>query len=68
MRSHPIIDALRLRREELGLSSRALSLRMGYGEETVRHWESGQNYPTVRSLQDWVQSLGMKLKVERGDE
>lgn len=63
MEPRGLIAALRQRREELGLSRRALSLRLGYGEETVRHWEDGQNNPSWNSLHCWAESLGMKLRL-----
>lgn len=63
-----LISALRQRREELKLSRRALSLRLGYSAETVRHWEDGQNHPSFRSLHDWAQALGMKITLGRKDD
>lgn len=63
-----LIIRLRERRKNLGLSRRALSLRLGYSGETIRHWESGQNNPSFPSLLAWAQCLGMKLRLDEEED
>lgn len=38
-------DALRLRREERGLSQAEVADRLGVGQQAVSQWESGQSLP-----------------------
>lgn len=38
-------DALRLRREERGLSQAEVAERLGVGQQAVSQWESGQSLP-----------------------
>lgn len=63
MDGRSLIVEMRARREAQGLSRRALSLRLGYGEETVRHWEDGQNNPSFPALLAWCQALGVRLEL-----
>lgn len=65
---HPMIETLRKRRYDLNISQEMLAKRMGFSKKTIRHWETGVMEPTMRSLLDWVQALGMDVSVEVRDE
>lgn len=64
METKEIIQQLRARRYDVGLSLRQLSEKSGYHDNTIWQWETGRATPSFRSLHDWAQALGGTVKIE----
>lgn len=62
---HPMVEQLRKRRYEMNVSQEVLARKMGFSKKTLKHWEAGVMEPNMRSLFDWCDALGMKLKLEK---
>lgn len=63
---HPIVEVLRKARYERGMSQDVLAERMGYSGASIQDWESGRRRPSIASVYDWAQALGLRLEV-RGE-
>ena len=50
-------EAIRLRREELGLDQSELAERLGVGQQTVSRWETGAGLPRRERLPQLASSL-----------
>lgn len=50
-------EAIRLRREELGLDQSELARRLGVGQQTVSRWETGTGLPRRDRLPQLADSL-----------
>ena len=50
-------EAIRLRREELGLDQSELALRLGVGQQTVSRWETGSGLPRRERLPQLADAL-----------
>jgi transcriptional regulator with XRE-family HTH domain len=59
----PMIQALRQRRIELGLSQGALNRRMGGSSANIHRWEAEQNSPSWFMMRCWAQALDCELKL-----
>ena len=57
----PLIEALRQRREELGLSGEAVADRIGVADYLVRWWECGHRVPSTFMAEAWAEALGLRL-------
>lgn len=62
---HPIAATLQKERIMKGLTLAQLTDRLGYGDDAIGSWERGDYAPGLTKLEDWCQSLGYKLKLER---
>jgi transcriptional regulator with XRE-family HTH domain len=60
---HPVAVKLRARRKALGLSQSNVAAKTGYSAKTIKNWENGHGVPTMRSLIDWCEALGMSLTI-----
>ena len=59
-----VIDKLKARRLELGWSRDTLASKSGYPVNTIGLWERREVSPTLRSLIDWSQALGLTLETK----
>jgi transcriptional regulator with XRE-family HTH domain len=59
-----LIEILKTRRKDLGLSQAEVSQRAGYYFDAVRKWESWQTTPGLFALENWAEVLGLELKLE----
>ncbi|WP_283137690.1 helix-turn-helix domain-containing protein [Rhizohabitans arisaemae] len=57
-------EAVRLRREELGLSQTELARRAGLKQPAVARFEAGGTMPTIPMLERLAGALDMRLTVE----
>lgn len=57
-------EAVRLRRQELGLSQSALGKRAGLTQSAVARFEAGGTTPTIPVLERLAHALGMGLRVD----
>ncbi len=58
-----VIMRLAWKRKLVGLTKRELSLRMGYHESTVYHWERGFRVPSFFNLICWADALGVEIEI-----
>jgi DNA-binding XRE family transcriptional regulator len=58
-----MIDALRAKRCELGLSQEATSQIVGVSEGMVAKWETGHKMPNSFWLMCWCQALGVEVRL-----
>lgn len=63
-RLSPVVAALRVARRARGLKQSELAAKLGYSLSTIENWERGAQAPSMAALTDWVEGLGMRLKVE----
>lgn len=68
MQVSDIIQQLRARRYEVGLTLRQLSEKSGYHDNTIWQWETKRATPSFRSLHDWAQALGMTLTLQESED
>ena len=54
-----LADALRLRREEMGLSQSQLAVRLGVGQQAVSRWERGEAVPRPARIVALAQALAL---------
>jgi transcriptional regulator with XRE-family HTH domain len=54
-----LLDALRQARTREGVTSRDLSLRLGYSHGVVSHWETGRRVPTPEDVATLLGALGI---------
>lgn len=57
-----LVDLLRERRCELGVSQQVLAERMGVTQARVCRWETGALLPGVEDLRAWARALGLRLR------
>lgn len=58
-----LINALRQRREQLGVTQSHLAELAGVGSRTLKEIESGKGNPTVDTLIKLAEVLGMELQL-----
>ena len=56
-------EALRARRQQLGMSQEAVAGRIGVDYRLFQRWEYGQRAPSLFLLAAWCQALGCSLVV-----
>jgi y4mF family transcriptional regulator len=59
-----VVNKLKQRREELGITQVDLASLAGVGLRTVKEIEGGKSNPTVETLYKLAEVLGMELKIE----
>jgi len=59
-----LVDLLRARRQQLGISQIELSERLGVTESLVARWETRDKRPTSDNLWCWCHALGVRLTAE----
>ena len=64
MHYNEFINALKKRREELGVTQGHLADLAGVGLRTLKEIESGKGNPTFETLNKLAEVLGMELKLE----
>jgi HTH-type transcriptional regulator / antitoxin HipB len=57
-------EAVRQRREELGLTQAELAERVGLKQPAVARFEAGGTMPTIPMLERLAEALGVRLNVE----
>lgn len=57
-------EAVRLRREELGLTQAELAERSGLKQPAVARFEAGGTMPTIPMLERLAEALGLRLSVQ----
>jgi HTH-type transcriptional regulator / antitoxin HipB len=63
-----LAEAVRSRREELGLSQRQLAERAGMTQPGVARFEAGGTTPTIPVLERLARALGLQLTVALGPD
>ncbi len=58
-----LIDALVRRREQIGVSQKAVGKTLGLSRSTVGHWERRIRTPHYEHLTAWAAALGCQLTV-----
>lgn len=53
-----VAEALRLARNEVGISQEEMAYKLGVARRTVQNWESGKSEPTIGQAILWFQILG----------
>ncbi len=53
-----LVHELRVRRQRLGLSQRALAARIGVDFRALQRWEARHNTPGLDSACAWAEELG----------
>ena len=61
MHSQHLIDAIKKRRDNLGVSQDVLAELSGVGLRTLKQFESGKGNPTLDTLNKLGNALGMEL-------
>lgn len=61
MDDRDLIQTLKAAREEMGLSTRAVSRSLGLGHGVVSSWETGLSSPTIKNFIDWSAVLGFNV-------
>jgi HTH-type transcriptional regulator/antitoxin HipB len=61
-------EAVRTRREELGLSQRQLAERAGMTQPGVARFEAGGTTPTIPVLERLARALGLQLTISLGTD
>lgn len=59
-----IIQVLKKRREELGVTQEHLAELSGVGLRTLKSLESGKSNPTYQTLNNLAEVMGMELNLE----
>jgi hypothetical protein len=62
---HPLIQQLRLARENAHLSRSDVSKKSGYHVNQLCAWELGKVNPDFRSMYEWAESLGFDLVLKK---
>jgi ribosome-binding protein aMBF1 (putative translation factor) len=57
-------EAVRLRREELGMTQAQLAAAVGMQQPAIARFEAGGTMPTIVMLERLARALGMRLTVE----
>lgn len=52
------MNGFKAMREKAGITQKALANRMGIAQSTVAMWESGENAPRAKKLQELAHVLG----------
>jgi len=68
MKSHPVMEELRKERIRRRISLEKLGEKAGYNPCHIWCLETGKSRAKIDIVSDLAQALGMKLKLERGDE
>jgi ribosome-binding protein aMBF1 (putative translation factor) len=63
-----LAEAVRSRREELGLSQRQLAERAGMTQPGVARFEAGGTTPTIPVLERLARALGLQLTIALGPD
>jgi HTH-type transcriptional regulator / antitoxin HipB len=63
-----LAEAVRTRREELGLSQRQLAERAGMTQPGVARFEAGGTTPTISVLERLASALGLQLTISLGTD
>ena len=56
-----LVDAIKLRRENLSVSQENLAKTSGVGLRTLKQFESGKGNPTLQTIQKLVDALGLEI-------
>lgn len=56
-------EAKRLR-EAMGVTQADISRRAGWDVTSVRRWEKGKQQPTLQSFSNYLEALGLRIKIE----
>ena len=57
----PIGQALRLLREDIGITQTEVARRGGPDFRTISHWETGRKHPSLRLLIRYLEAIGRDL-------
>lgn len=63
----PIIEAIKARRKELGISQQKLSEMTELRYASIANWETGQVAPMLPNVEKLVAALGGTLRVDWAD-
>ncbi len=63
-----LAEAVRSRREELGLSQRQLAERAGMTQPGIARFEAGGTTPTIPVLERLARALGLQLTIALGPD
>lgn len=58
-----VIQGLRRRRMQLGLSQFQVAEKMGYAQTQISQWENGKRGITFPALADWAEALGGEVEL-----
>lgn len=61
---HPLVDRLRRRRHELGISQTLLAKRLGYTTKSIKDWEAGVSTPSLMAFSLWAEALNLSISFE----
>lgn len=61
---YPIIRELRTIRQDRKLEQSKLARKLGSHQVQIAKWERGEHVPRLRTFFDWVEALGLRLKIE----
>jgi y4mF family transcriptional regulator len=64
MKKPPLGQAIRIRRKELGVDQRTLSELSGVSVHTISDIESGKGNPTLSTVEDLLNVLGLELTLQ----
>ncbi|MEC4114855.1 helix-turn-helix transcriptional regulator [Myroides pelagicus] len=59
-----IIEQIKERRKVLAISQESLAEISGVGLRTLKQFESGKGNPTLKTLQNLCDTLGLEIKLE----
>jgi ribosome-binding protein aMBF1 (putative translation factor) len=62
----PLIEALIVKRNRLGINQRDLAAKIGCADDLVAKWEARMRYPRVYHLLIWAHALGIEIKAHDG--
>lgn len=68
MENNPLGQAVRVRREELGLTQEELSLLAGVGDVFIYHLEHGKKTVRTDKVLAVLHALGLQFRIENGNE
>jgi transcriptional regulator with XRE-family HTH domain len=60
-RRQRLAKLIKSKREDMGLSQRAMALKLGFRQATIHQWESGRTEPDVSSLEKIADFLGYAM-------
>jgi transcriptional regulator with XRE-family HTH domain len=61
---HPLCEQLRTLRVAKKLTLETLARSLGYNAYTIGGWERGKISPSLASLSNWADALGVKVTIE----
>lgn len=59
-----LVVALAARRRALGLRQADIARAIGYGQQLVSRWESGDNAPDLDQLRAYADVVGLELRID----